>query len=114
MGKQIREFSEYKGVWLFALFDLPVDTPEGRRHYSQFRKVLLKQGFTMLQYSVYARYFRSEESCEPFRKRIRQSLPPEGQVRLLVVTDKQFGKMESFIGKKRQEIEEPPPQLMLF
>jgi len=111
---QRREFSEYKGVWLFALFDLPVDTPETRRSYTQFRKALIKLGFSMLQYSVYARYFKSEESCEPYRKRIRQALPAEGQVRLLAVTDKQFGKMEVYSGKKQKEVEEPPPQLMLF
>ena len=114
MAQQRIELSEYKGVWLFAMFDLPVDTPGARRRYTQFRNALLKLGFSMLQYSVYVRYFPSEEACAPYRKRIRQGLPSEGQVRLLAVTDKQFGKMQVFIGKKLQPTEEAPPQLMLF
>lgn len=101
-------------MWLFAMFDLPVDTAEARRQYTQFRKHLLKQGFQMLQFSVYARYCASEESSEVHRKHVRKALPPKGQVRLLSVTDKQFGKMEIYFGKKTAIREEPPPQLMLF
>lgn len=48
-------------MWLFAMFDLPVDQPALRREYAQFRKKLLKEGFTMLQYSVYAHYVASEK-----------------------------------------------------
>ena len=55
-------------MWLFAMFDLPVDEPVLRREYTQFRKSLLKHGFTMLQYSVYVHYVRSEESEAVYRK----------------------------------------------
>jgi len=68
----------------------------------------------MLQFSVYARYCPSEEASEAYRNRVKQALPEEGEVRFLSVTDKQFGKMEVFIGKKRKPAETPPPQLMLF
>jgi len=108
------ELSEYRGMWLFVLFDLPVDSPSARKQYTQFRKSLLKQGFTMFQYSVYARYFASEESSDIQRKKVRAALPPRGQVRLLSVTDKQFGKMEVFFGKKRTPTEDPPSQLSFF
>lgn len=101
-------------MWLFAMFDLPVDSKEARREYSQFRKALLKEGFSMLQYSVYARYYGSEEASVPQRNRVRAFLPPDGQVRLMLVTDHQFGKMEVFIGKRKREAEKPPKQLMLF
>ncbi|MCX7703766.1 MAG: CRISPR-associated endonuclease Cas2 [Planctomycetota bacterium] len=106
--------SEYKGMWLFAMFDLPVDTPKGRKEYARFRKALLAEGFTMLQFSVYARYCPSEEASKIYRNHVREVLPPEGEVRLLSVTDRQFGKMEVFFGKKRKPTETPPPQLMLF
>ncbi|HHT9133449.1 MAG TPA: CRISPR-associated endonuclease Cas2, partial [Candidatus Avalokitesvara rifleensis] len=56
MPKRGYEFSEYRAMWLFAMFDLPVDTKKARREYTRFRKALLTEGFTMLQYSVYARY----------------------------------------------------------
>ena len=106
--------SEYRGMWLFAMFDLPVVSKEDRKHYTQFRTYLLKLGFNMLQYSVYARYFPSEEATKTQRKVIRTRLPPGGYVRLLAVTDKQFAKMESFHGKKRVDTEAPPAQMMLF
>lgn len=114
MSQKRFELSEYKGVWLFAMFDLPVESSEARKAYTRFRNHLLKMGFEMMQFSVYARYFPSEDASKVCRKHIRKALPGRGQVRLLCVTDKQFGKMESFIGRKKHNPEEPPPQMMLF
>lgn len=101
-------------MWLFAMFDLPVDKPELRHQYAKFRRALLRHGFTMLQYSVYVHYVASEESDAVFRKTVREALPSHGQVRLVSVTDRQFEKMEVYAGKKRRQAEEPPHQLMLF
>ena len=101
-------------MWLFAMFDLPVDTKKARKLYTRFRKLLLEEGFSMLQYSVYARYCSGEEIAGAQRRRIRSALPPEGYVRLLAVTDRQFGKMENYIGKSSEPTEKPPSQLTLF
>jgi len=101
-------------MWLVAMFDLPVDSAEARREYTRFRKKLLAQGFTMLQFSVYARYCPSEEASAVYRSRVRDVLPPKGEVRLIAVTDRQFGKMEVFLGKTRRRAEKPPEQLLLF
>ena len=101
-------------MWVFAMFDLPVDSKDARRQYSRFRKELLKQGFMMLQYSVYARYVRSEETEQAYRRAVRASLPRDGQVRLISVTDRQFGKMDVFFGKSRQPTEDLPAQTLLF
>lgn len=106
--------SGYKAVWLLAMFDLPVKTQEQRKLYQQFQKGLLQEGFLRLQYSVYVRYLPSEDAAKRLRRRIRDRLPPEGQVRLLAVTDAQFGKMEVFQGKKRVDPEDAPEQLLLF
>jgi CRISPR-associated protein Cas2 len=105
---------KYKAVWLFAMFDLPVTSIEKRRQYTQFRKLLLVNGFCKLQFSVYARYYRSEEACAPVRAMIKDRLPPEGQVRLLTVTDGQFGKQQIFEGKKKRKTEEETEQFLLF
>ena len=101
-------------MWVLAMFDLPVDTKEARREYTRFRKALLKQGFMMLQFSVYARYVRSEETEQVHRRAIRAVLPSDGQIRLLSVTDRQFGKMDVFSGKSRMAPEKPPEQMLLF
>lgn len=111
-----REFalSGYRPMWLFAMFDLPVDKLELRREYAQFRKALIKEGFSMLQYSVYVHYVRSAESDESLRRKVYFALPTHGQVRLISVTDRQFEKMEVYVGQKRVRVEDPPLQMMLF
>jgi CRISPR-associated protein Cas2 len=82
------------------MFDLPVETRDHRRQYARFRKLRLKEGFVMLQYSVYARHGPSEESIDAVRNRVRHAIPPNGQVRLLPVTDHQFGKNGGLLWKK--------------
>jgi CRISPR-associated protein Cas2 len=114
MPKSEFALSGYRAMWLFAMFDLPMDKPELRLEYTRFRRGLLKRGFTMLQYSVYAHYTASEESDETLRKKVQAALPPHGQVRLISITDRQFEKMEVYVGKKRHRVEDPPSQLMLF
>ncbi|MCL2659031.1 MAG: CRISPR-associated endonuclease Cas2 [Acidobacteriaceae bacterium] len=109
-----RPLSAYRALWLIAMFDLPVETPANRRDYTRFRKALLKDGFMMLQFSVYARYLPSEEAADAHRNTIRSVIPPLGQVRLITVTDLQFGKMEVYFGKKPRSSEEIPEQILLF
>ena len=114
MPRRELTLSGYRGMWLFAMFDLPVTTKQARKRYTQFRSVLLNEGFTMLQFSVYARYCVAEEASDAFRDRIRRELPDEGNIRLLSVTDRQFGKMEVFHGKNAGPVEAEPQQLLLF
>jgi CRISPR-associated protein Cas2 len=106
--------SRYRIMWLFVLFDLPVDSKENRKEYTSFRKKLLEKGFTMMQFSVYAKHLPSEEAADFLKVHIQGALPPHGQVRLLQVTDHQFGKMEVFFGRKRRAVEDPPIQIGLF
>ena len=106
--------SEYRGMWLFSLYDLPVKEAKNRLEYNRFRTSLIKLGFTRLQYSVYARYCGSEELSNILRKKIKAFLPSGGQVRILSVTDRQFGKMEIFQGKIKKQTEKPPEQLSFF
>lgn len=113
-GRKKRELSGYRAMWLFTLFDLPVDDAKARKAYAKFRKALLSEGFTMMQFSVYARFCASDEEVDAYRRRIKGFLPPEGEVRLVAITDRQFARMQVFEGKKRRKTEEPPAQLELF
>ena len=106
--------SGYRCMWILAMFDLPVDTRKARRAYAQFRKSLLKDGFTRMQYSVYIRHCASEENADVHVARVESSLPDDGEVRLLAITDKQFERMHVFWGKLRKPAESPPRQLELF
>ncbi len=96
------------------MFDLPTDTKPARRAYAQFRKGLLKDGFTLMQYSVYIRHCASEDNAKVHIKRVQDSVPPQGEVRIVTITDKQFERMHVFWGKKRKKPEPPPQQLELF
>ena len=108
------QFSKYQHMWIFAMFDLPVTTEERKREYQHFRKALCADGFMMLQYSVYARFCESRAHATKFARHIRGFMPPEGQVRVLFVTDKQFEDMLLLIGRRKQKPEDPPEQLLLF
>ncbi|MBS3735470.1 MAG: CRISPR-associated endonuclease Cas2 [Phycisphaerae bacterium] len=101
-------------MWLFAMFDLPTDTPAGRRAYTRFRKALLKDGFTMMQYSVYVRHCASDKNAGVHERRVEGFLPADGEVRLLRITDKQYERMRIYWGKMRKPAEPPPRQLELF
>lgn len=114
MPRRELTFSGYQAMWLFAMFDLPVKTKREKREYVRFRHLLLDEGFSQLQYSVYARFCASDDVAETHTRRLRDKLPPDGQVRLMAVTDRQFGKMEVFFGKKAVDVERKPSQLSLF
>ena len=101
-------------MWVMVMFDLPTDNAKARRDYALFRKHLLRDGFIMLQYSIYGRNCPSEENALVHTKRIKSHLPPQGQVRIINLTDKQFSRMEVFSGKKRAKIENAPQQLEFF
>ncbi len=101
-------------MWTFVFFDLLVKTKVERRNYTRFRRLLLEEGFMQMQYSVYARYHVSEKKGEPVRQKIRRELPINGKIRILKVTDRQFSKMENYVGGKTVQTEEADEQFLLF
>ncbi|MBI5562633.1 MAG: CRISPR-associated endonuclease Cas2 [Deltaproteobacteria bacterium] len=101
-------------MWLIAMFDMPTETKIQRDDYVRFRKGIMKDGFSMMQYSVYIRHCASEENAAVHHQRIRACLAPEGEVRVLAITDKQFGRMQVFVGKKRRPAPSAPTQIELF
>lgn len=88
-------------MWLFVFFDLPVTTKKEMKAASLFRKNLEKDGFSMMQFSVYIRHCASRESLEVHVKRVKSLLPEAGKVSLLSVTDKQYGDIYNFWGKPK-------------
>jgi CRISPR-associated protein Cas2 len=104
----------WRSMWVFAMFDLPVETQAQRRAYTRFRKELLNDGFAMMQYSVYIRHCANRESAAAHMKRMGSRVPAEGEVRFLTVTDAQFARIEVYAGKRRKSPETPPAQLEFF
>ncbi len=101
-------------MWLFVFFDLPVQTASQRKQAARFRKNLLNDGFAMMQYSVYIRHCASKENIEVHIKRVDDFVPPDGAVSVLAITDKQFGHIINFLGRKAMPPKRTPAQLEFF
>ena len=84
---------------ILVFFDLPVATKQNRKEAARFRKFLLNDGYHMLQYSVYARVCNGMDAVNKHRLRIRQNLPNNGAIRMLVITEKQYESIEILLGK---------------
>ena len=106
--------SPYRIMWLFVMFDLPVGTIRERKEATKFRKDLLDMGFEMSQFSIYLKYCPSTERAESIASSIQYILPLNGKVDILTITDKQFGGIKRFYGKKPQKNAAKPLQLHLF
>ncbi len=110
----LNRLNQYRIMWVFVFFDLPTETKKDRRNASQFRKKLLKDGFTMLQFSIYIRHCNSRENAEVHIRRVKSFLPPKGEIIVFTITDKQFGMIEFFRGISEAARPETPQQLELF
>ena len=110
----VDRFSEYRIMWVLVLFDLPTETKKDRKAAAAFRKDLMKDGFTMFQFSIYVRHCASMDNAKVHIKRVKSMLPEYGKVGIMCITDKQFSDIELFYGKKVQEPNSPGQQLELF
>ncbi|MBO7125194.1 MAG: CRISPR-associated endonuclease Cas2 [Bacteroidales bacterium] len=107
-------FSEYRIMWVLVFFDLPTETKKERKEYTDFRKNLLCDGFTMFQFSIYVRHCASRENADVHIRRVKNILPPHGDVGILCITDKQFGDIELFHSQKEKPVSSEGQQLELF
>lgn len=110
----MERLSEYRVMWLLVFFDLPTETKKDRKASADFRKKLIRDGFTMFQFSIYVRHCASRENAEVHKRRVKNFIPEYGKVGILCITDKQFGSIELFYGKKAVETNSPGLQLELF
>lgn len=101
---------------LLVFFDLPVKTKAERSQATAFRNFLIKDGFYMVQFSLYGRLCNTIESAEMHEKRISINLPSKGSVRSMIVTEKQFSSMKIHVGslKPKENKKISPNQLTLF
>ena len=75
----MQRLSEYRVMWVMIFFDLPTNTVKEKRAYTIFRKDLMKDGFTMFQFSIYVRHCASRENADVHVKRVKSRshlMPP--------------------------------------
>lgn len=114
MNVNTERLNAYRVMWTLVMYDLPTETKKDRKAAARFRKELLKDGFSMFQFSMYVRHSASSENADVHKRRVKNLLPEHGKVGILQITDKQFGQMEIFAGTKKQEHQNIPQQLELF
>ena len=73
----------YRFMRLLVFFDLPMLSDKNRRDYNAFRKFLIKNGFVMMQKSVYSKIVINNVTSKAVREKVSDNLPPEGLVELL-------------------------------
>lgn len=99
---------------ILVLFDLPITTLENKRCYRAFRKYLLKNGFMMLQQSVYSKLVLNAVVAGAVIAKIKLNLPPDGLVEMLTVTERQFSKMEVLVGEAHNEVLNSDERLVIL
>ena len=85
---------------LIVFFDLPVETSKNQRDYNAFHKYLIKNGFIMMQKSVYSKLAINNMTSAAVRKNLEENLPPAGVVQLLEITENQFSRIECLVGSQ--------------
>lgn len=100
---------------LVVFFDLPVETSKQRKDYRLFRKFLVKEGYLMLQESVYSKLATTEANASAAITLLRKNRPPQGLVQVLKITEKQFESMEYITGKRHsfEELDSPDEFVVL-
>ena len=101
-------------MWLFVFFDLPVKTKKERRSATQFRNFLLKDGYMMIQFSVYARICNGQDRVDKHVNRLQANLPEKGSVRVMQITDKQYERTKILVGTRTRNEKTKSEQLVLF
>lgn len=99
---------------VIVMFDLPTETAEQRRNYSRFRRQLIKNGFIMMQESVYTRMLLTQSAAKAVSQTIRKLKPPEGLVQMLTITEKQFANMEYVLGEWKKETIDSDERLVIL
>jgi CRISPR-associated protein Cas2 len=100
---------------LIVFFDLPMVTKAEKRAYVQFRRFLLHDGYDMIQFSVYGRILNGKDAETKHLTRLASNLPPQGSVRCMTVTEKQYAGIKLLVGMPLfQEKRVPASQMLLF
>lgn len=99
---------------IIVFFDLPSVTDEAKKEYLRFRKLLIKSGFLMMQESVYSKIALNTTGSDALVKHIKVNKPKEGLVQVLVITEKQFAKMEYIIGESKSDVISTEERLVIL
>lgn len=99
---------------MLVMFDLPTETAEDKRNYRRFHKLLIENGFFMMQESVYTRMLLTPSVQRSCTELIRKNKPSEGIVQILTITEKQFSQMEYIVGESHSDVIDSDERLIIL
>lgn len=104
----------YRFMRVIVMFDLPVLTSIQRKQYRDFRKELIKNGFLMMQESIYTKIALNQNSVNSVIHHIKKIKPLEGLVQILVITERQFARMEVLVGEVNTDIMNSDERILIL
>lgn len=104
----------YRYMRLIVFFDLPTNTYSDQKEYRKFRKFLIKQGYLMMQESVYCKLALNNSIVKSEKQKIIKNKPKDGLVELLIITEKQFAHIEYIVGKKTNKEEDSDTRIIVI
>ena len=99
---------------LVVFFDLPTDTSLQRREYRQFRKFLIRSGFVMMQESVYSKIVLNATAASAVQENVRKHKTSGGLIEMLLITERQFERMEIVVGKAQSVVIDSDEKLVIL
>ena len=99
---------------IMIFFDLPTESLSDKREYRKFRKFLITTGFLMLQESVYCKLALNQTVARSIASQVRKNVPPEGNVQMMLITERQFEKMECLVGERQDSVIESDESLVIL
>lgn len=104
----------YRFMRIIVFFDLPTETEFDKREYRHFRKLLIKNGFIMLQESVYSRIVLNSSIQRGVQETLRKSRPSNGLVQILTITERQFASMEFLVGEHTTDVIDTDERMVIL
>lgn len=104
----------YRYMRVIVLFDLPMLTTADRRQYTKFRKYLIKNGFLMMQESVYCKLAQNQAAADYIVTNIKKNKPATGTVQIMKITEKQYSRIETIVGHVNSEVINSDERLLII
>lgn len=92
--------AEYKPMRIIVMFDLPNTEKEENKSYRIFHDDLIRNGYIMMQFSIYVKCVNVTTKIDNEINKIRKYLPKEGNIRVLSITEKQYNSMKLILGNQ--------------
>lgn len=84
---------------MLVFFDLPVVTCADKKEYRHFHTYMVKDGYLMVQESVYSKLVTNYGACELEMDKLKKNKPKKGLVQCLIITENQFAGITYICGE---------------